>query len=98
MLGNDQYNIGTYIRRGVYGTPDVDHPPGSNFALLNSQIFKITLPLSYAGKTLHFKFTAFNKLLAEEQGLSDVVDYPFTVFAWPPTGSGGGFYINGSTP
>ena len=98
LLGNGQYQIGTRLLRGVDGTPIVDHPIGSQFAFLDARIFKLTLDSSYFGQTLYFKFTAFNTLGQQEQSLADAVAYSFTPSAWPASGGGGGFYVNGGTP
>lgn len=79
--------------------PDVDHPgpsasppePGSRFAWLGNPSSPgpgvITLPLlpTYIGKTLYFKFLAFNTFQGNVQSESDAVAYAFT-----PSGSPGG--------
>lgn len=95
LTGTSRYALGTRLRRGVYSSPVVDHPASSKFAFLDAHIFKITLPLSYIGKTLYFKFTAFNTVGAQEQNLSQAIAYAYTVTGWPQLGSGG-FYVNGN--
>jgi hypothetical protein len=70
------------IRRGVFGTPIVDHPIGSNFSFLkDGRLFSFTLNGAWIGTTLYFKFTAFNTAGQNQQLLSAATAYTFT-----PTG------------
>jgi hypothetical protein len=91
---------GSHLRRDVFGAPSatvwpplpgtpegVDHAIGARFAeLTGAGIFKVTMDPGWVGKTLHFKFCAFNNMGGAPQSLSDdtVVDYTFT-----PTGLDG---------
>lgn len=81
---------GNNLRRSLYGVPglgvDVDHPLGSRFAFLNPSgvgIAKLVMDPSWIGKTLYFKFPAFNLFQSKIQSIddSDVVAYSYT-----PTG------------
>jgi hypothetical protein len=73
------------LRRAVFGAPQplsgVDHPLGSRFAFLNpagTGILKVNMDPSWIGKTLHFKFVAFNSMMGGQQSLASVTDYTFT--------------------
>jgi hypothetical protein len=77
------------LRRAVFGMPVAgqgeDHGIGTRFAWLNAWnvatvpgILKVQLDPTWIGKTLHFKFTAFNALLGGVQALSDATDYIYT--------------------
>lgn len=81
------------LRRGVFGAPGptpgagVDHPTGSRFAFLDPSgigIFKIAVDPSWIGKTIFFKFLAFNNLGNNLQDQSAATAYSFT-----PTGAAG---------
>lgn len=91
LISGQQYNITPTTRRGVYGTPIVDHPVGSQFAILDTSIVvQVPLDPSLIGREIFFKFCAFNQFLQEQQDISDpaVIAYPFT-----PTGKTGGSQI-----
>jgi hypothetical protein len=86
---------GNKLRRAVFGAPavgaGVDHPIGTRFAFLGPPgaqaqqgILKLSMDPTWIGKTLHFKFLAFNTNLGALESLSDAVDYTYT-----PTGTVG---------
>lgn len=89
LISGGQYNIVPPTRRGVYGTPIVDHPIGTQFLFIDTSLI-IQFPLDPAliGQTLFFKFAAFNLFGQEQQDLSVVTAYQFT-----PTGKVGGSQI-----
>jgi hypothetical protein len=77
-----------HLRRCLYGAPavgtDVDHPNGSRWALLNPAgvgLFKINLDPKWIGKTLYFKFPAFNTFQGGQQSVPSA-----TAYAYTPTG------------
>ncbi len=84
---------GNAIRRAVYDAPQVsegtDHPNGSRFAFLgnpvqkgnNPGIVEIPMQPAWIGKTLYFKFQAFNQFNSGAQSLADCTPYTFA-----PTG------------
>ena len=92
QTGSNTFSMGTYIRRGVGGTPVIDHPAGSAFAFINTapmrlrginaSFLAVPVDASWLGQTLHFKFPAFNLLRAQQQDLSQCTDYTYT-----PTGT-----------
>jgi hypothetical protein len=73
------YNLGTYIRRGMFGTPNSSHSAGDNFALLNSNIFSYVYPRQLIGQTISFKFPSFNTVGGGLQDISQVPVYTYTL-------------------
>jgi len=94
---------GNELRRAVWGMPTVgagvDHPNGSRFAFLDPNnpnaagILRIPIDPTWIGKTLYFKFTAFNQTGAGVQSLSDATAYTYT-----PTDTPGCVNSAGATP
>jgi hypothetical protein len=74
---------GNEIRRSVYSAPTVGagvaHVAGKTFVYLGGPILKAPLDPKWIGKTLYFKFTAFNTFLQAEQSLATVSAFPYTV-------------------
>lgn len=73
------YNLGTYIRRGMFGTANASHASGANFALLNGGVFRYVYTSNLVGRTLYFKFPSFNTLGGQLQALSSVPFYTYTL-------------------
>lgn len=80
------------LRRGVFGAPGaapgigVDHPLGSRFCFLGNPksavgVFKMAVDPSWIGKTLYFKFLAFNT-----QGNNLQAQSAATAYSFAPTG------------
>lgn len=85
LTGPERYNL-TGLYRGAYGTNPGAHGPGTKFAFLGSAggvgtqgLFILQLTLANVGQTLKFKFTAFNQEGAQEQDVSTVPAYSYTV-------------------
>ena len=81
-----------YLRRAVFNAPQpgqgVDHPltspPTTRFAFLNpagTGILKQNLDTNWIGKTLYFKFCAFNLFGGQQQSPDDVSPYTYTVIS-----------------
>ncbi|MCU1273766.1 MAG: hypothetical protein JWO48_1197 [Bryobacterales bacterium] len=74
---------GNEIRRSVYSAPTVGagvaHTAGKTFVYLGGPILKVPLDPKWIGKTLYFKFTAFNTFLQAEESLATVSPYTYTV-------------------
>lgn len=88
VIGN-QYNIVPPTRRGVYNTPMADHPAGSRFFFIDTgELIQYQLDPALIGKTLFFKFAAFNIFGQQEQTLDLCTPYAFT-----PTGQVGGSQV-----
>jgi len=106
---------GNSIRRAVFDAPQVGsgvaHTVGQRFAFLGGVggptdqggaigVFKINMDLRWCGKTLYWKFPAFNTLGGGVQTLSAATAYAYTpactVPSVNPNGDPpGGFFING---
>jgi hypothetical protein len=89
LTAANQYTLkatgGNKLRRCVFGAPqpltDVDHPSGSRFAFLDpagTGIFKINLDPKWIGKTIYFKFLAYNQFQTAVEDQASVVAYPYT--------------------
>jgi hypothetical protein len=72
------YDLGTYIRRGCYGTTIASHASGTKFAWVQNP-FSYEYPRSLIGATIYFKFPSVNKLGAELQDISSCVAYSYTL-------------------
>lgn len=77
-IGTNFYNL-DYLRRGAFSSPNVDHPAGTPFIRLDSQIFMYSYDPSLAGQTVYLKFTSFNLLQNQEQSLADVSAVPVII-------------------
>lgn len=94
-----------HLRRAVFGAPQplagVDHPNGSRFAFLNPLgvgIFKLNMDPIWIGKTLHFKFLAFNTFGSNTVDQADATDYTYTPNGCPAQGqdpNSFSYYITG---
>lgn len=69
----------TYLRRGVFSTPDLAHLAGEPFVRIDSQIFQYSFNPSLAGQIVYFKFLSFNLMNQMQQGLGDVPAVAFLV-------------------
>ena len=93
LIATNEYTLGTYLRRGQFGSAISSHSIGALFCRLDSAIFKYNLPAEYVGKTIYLKFTSFNTLGFAEEELSAVTDYSYAPLGvgtavQPPTGVG----------
>jgi hypothetical protein len=77
MTAAHKYDI-TSLRRALYGTVAASHASGSDFARLDKNIARVSLPAEWIGLTLSFKFTSFNTLGGQAQTLADVSPYTYT--------------------
>lgn len=82
LTGVFAYDI-TNMYRGLFGSTASSHASGSNFAMLDNDIFKYRLVAGYVGVTLYFKFQSFNVWGNATQDLSTCAVYTYT-----PTGGG----------
>ncbi len=69
----------TYLRRGVYGTTIQAHSIGDTFCRLDGAVFKKSFPADKIGKTIYFKFPAYNQYGSNIQQLSDISAVQFTI-------------------
>lgn len=63
--------------RGQFGSEADYHAPGARIARCDEAFLKSGLANSYIGKTIYFKFTAFNIFGGMEQSLADVLACSF---------------------
>jgi Putative phage tail protein len=101
LTGTNQYQLeasgSNRLRRSVFSAPvagtGVDHPTNSRFAFIGnaaSGIFRLQIDPTWIGKTLYFKFCAFNQYGGGLQSLSDVAAYGHTLVGTNSTSSGSG--------
>jgi hypothetical protein len=79
LVSTSNYNLGTYLRRGMFDSGISDHPSGSPFGLVGSTVFSYVLNPIMVGSTLYFKFPSFNLLGGQLQDLSSITEYSYTV-------------------
>ena len=73
------YSLGSYLRRGCYGSAIGAHASGSQFGRIIGSTFSQQFPANLAGKTVYFKFPAFNTFGAQLQPLSAATAYSYTL-------------------
>lgn len=78
LTGVNTYEL-SYIRRGLYGSKVSSHSGGSNFVRCDSSRLTYNFQENNIGKTYYVKFTSFNVFGDNEQSLSDVEPYEFTL-------------------
>ncbi|HYX52302.1 MAG TPA: phage tail protein, partial [Candidatus Limnocylindrales bacterium] len=80
LTGPSAYTLGTRLRRGVWGSPNIAHSAGAVFLRLDNAdaVFVYEADPTLIGTTLFFKFTPFNKFGLMEQSLAKATAYPFT--------------------
>jgi aryl carrier-like protein len=78
LTGTNQYQL-SYIRRGVYKTSISNHPAGGRFVRCDDTALKYNFTSVNIGKRYYVKFTSFNIFGDNEQELSDVSAYQYTI-------------------
>lgn len=78
------YNLDTYIRRGMFKTTIAPHAVGAPFARLDETIFVIPFDKSQIGNAIFIKAASFNIYGGGLQDLSVVTPYSYS-FGGPPT-------------
>lgn len=79
LTGTNLYTLGTYIRRGMYGSANATHASGTVFVRCDTTMYRYTYPSTFTGNTIYLKFTSFNKFGQGEQALSGVTAYTHTL-------------------
>jgi hypothetical protein len=79
LSGQNQYTMGTYIRRGLKNSPIESHLSGSLFLRLDTSIFKYKYDSTWAGQTIYLKFASFNIFNQMNQPLSTLTPVTFVV-------------------
>lgn len=77
------YDLKTYLRRGLYGTPISSHASGSQFARLDGGIFAYPYDKTQIGLTIYIKLLSFNIFGGGAQAIADVSPYPYTIVGPP---------------
>jgi hypothetical protein len=75
LTGANSYQLGGYVRRGLYGTPVADHPAGTEFVRVDGEVFRYPYGPLQAGRTLYLKFPSFNLYGEALQGLDECTAY-----------------------
>jgi hypothetical protein len=83
LTGSNAYTLGTYLRRGLYGTEIASHPIGAAFARLDDAIVKLSYDKSQVGSTIYLKLVSFNLWSGGAQQLADVTAFTH-VITGPP--------------
>ena len=83
LTGPNAYALGTYLRRGLYGTVIASHASGAAFARLDDAIVKLSYDKSQIGATIYLKLVSFNLWQGGAQQLADVTAYTH-VISGPP--------------
>jgi hypothetical protein len=84
LLAENQYEISTYFRRGVYNTTNGPHYAGPfvppiPFVRLDGSIFKYAYDPSWVGKTVYVKLVPFNLYGAGDYTLAMVNPVAYTI-------------------
>lgn len=79
LTGTNTYDLGGYLRRGLFGTKRVAHIAGEHFARLDQAIARIPYDRANIGTTVYFKFTSFNVWGAGDEDLAGVTAYPHVI-------------------
>ena len=83
LTGTNRYTLGTYLRRGLYGTTVASHASGAGFARLDDAIVKLSYDKSQIGSTIYLKLVSFNLWSGGAQQLADVTPYTHIVTGPP---------------
>jgi hypothetical protein len=83
LTGGNAYALGTYLRRGLYGTAIASHTLGAAFVRLDGAIVKLSYDKSQIGSTIYLKLVSFNLWSGGAQQLADVTAYTH-VITGPP--------------
>jgi Putative phage tail protein len=78
LLTENFYNL-SYLIRGAYDSPIVDHEAGEQFARIDSSVFKYTYTQDRIGTLLYIKLLSFNIYGGGQQNLADVDPYIFNL-------------------
>lgn len=76
LLDNGHWKLSGLVR-GQFGSDPEFHPRGTQIARCDEAFLRSGLKNAYIGKTVYFKFTAFNVFGGMEQSLADVQAYSF---------------------
>ena len=83
LTGSYAYSLGTYLRRGFYGTAIASHASGASFVRLDDAIVKLPYDKAQIGTTIHIKLVSLNLWGGGAQQIADATDYTH-VITGPP--------------
>jgi hypothetical protein len=83
LTGANAYALGTYLRRGLYGTAIASHAIGAAFARLDDAIVKLSYDKSQIGSTIYLKLVSFNLWSGGAQQLADATAYTHLITGPP---------------
>lgn len=83
LVSESVYDL-TYLNRGVYGTDAAEHEAGTQFARIDDNIFKFSVPPDWFGRTIYVKLASFNVYGLSVQSLDSVAAYEYTIVQAPP--------------
>jgi len=72
--GTNLYDL-TALRRGRYGSSVLSVASGGRFLFIGTTVFRLPFAAEFDGRTVYFKFLAFNRVGAAGQALADVSPY-----------------------
>jgi hypothetical protein len=78
LTSSYNYDLDTYIRRGVLDSSIEDHPLGSQFGLAYAAFVHGYLP-NMVGQTIYLKFPSFNQVGANLQDISTLSPYTYVL-------------------
>lgn len=73
-LGNNEFTL-SYLRRGKYGSTNATHAAGTQFAVIDENLFCFKFDPGYCGSPVWFKFPSFNTVGQGQQSLADCTAY-----------------------
>lgn len=79
LTAPSKYNLSALLRRGQLTSTIASHSVGAPFLRIDSGVFKYSFDPTLIGKTVYFKFTAFNTFRNMEQTLSEATAYSVTI-------------------
>lgn len=78
LTGTNAYQL-SYLRRGLYSTPNEAHASGDIFIRLDGSLFKLGYQTGQIGKSVSIKLASFNIYGRAVQPLDIVTSYDFTL-------------------
>ena len=91
LTATSQYMLDTLLRGLYYSADQGTAPPGARFIMCDATLFRYPYDPALQGKTLYFKFVAFNAGAVAVQDIAQVPAVAFTVggqLSVPPAPSG----------
>ncbi len=79
LVTGNQYNLGTYLRRGILGSAIAAHGSGAQFMRVDAEVYRYQFDPVLIGKTIYLKFQGFNRLGLMLQDLSNVTAHTYTI-------------------